>query len=120
MKLGPITRKLRFDRFTVLGLILILLAGFTLAEGWYFLHKQSDSIKCQTQYNKAFLSTLRARSDLSEKDRSNNEEFIASWGAPSNPEKAKAAAIKYLQTKAEIDAERNRFPFPNLPEGGRC
>lgn len=120
MKPGRMVRKLRFSNLHLIGVILVILAAFTVVQGWYFLHKQGQTVDCQTRYNQAFLETLRARTDLSERDRKNNEEFIASWGAPGGPDKALAAAIRYLETKAAIDAERNRFPYPDLNAEGKC
>lgn len=120
MKPGQMMRKLQSTSLTVVGIVLVLLAAFTLFQGWYFLTKQRESVDCQTQYNKAFLETLHARAELGEKDRQNNQEFITSLGSPLTPEQGRAAVIKYLENKADIDAERNRFPYPDLDIEGKC
>lgn len=96
----------RRSRMQLLAVILMVLAIFTVGQGLYFQHRQ-------TQCNRDFLALIRDRADLADADRENLAGLVERVTGSTGREESRAALRDYLEQKNRIDATRGDHPLPN-------
>lgn len=100
------------------GVILIVLALFSMSELLYFTYTQRVAADCQRGVNREFMETVKARGELFEEDRNSLGDLFASLvqfrDIPGNQEARQAAVDRYFQRQAELDNRLQDFQWPDL------
>lgn len=97
---------------TWLGIILVMLALVTVL-GLTISNQQTEArIRCQTQFNSAFISALEERSAAARSERQAQRDLLTAVAVPRAdiPE----ALSRYRVSLDRADAERSRNPYPAI------
>lgn len=111
-------QRLRRRQYT-LGIFVLLLSVFSVAEGIYFQIQDKHQREC-LQVSFADLSTtLDARGDLVQRQADSTERLITNVFNAKTPQQARAAFKAYTSEQQAIERGRKRNPIPPFP-AGKC
>lgn len=103
------------------GVILALLAVTTLVTGVYSIHNQQRLARCQAEYNGKFMSQLQERTAIANQDRESLAAMFKGLLEEGSTREERAGLLQdYLKAKEKNDAERKKFPLPDLPAKATC
>lgn len=98
-------------RRTAIGILLLVLCGYTL---W----QSGRVIECQKNFNVTFAQNLKERSDAAAGERQAQREMLDAILDPAGSNASRSAAL--VAWRAALDAaDRKRDAYP-LPEDPRC
>lgn len=103
------------------GVVLIILALLTVAEGWYFNNKVSEQTDatarrtaCQANYNQQFTIVLTKRTEWANEDRTELNRLMTRWINSHDRVEPRKALEEYLSAVAINDNHRAANPLPSL------
>jgi len=99
----------------LLGIVVIVLAIFTVAQGAYFSWENNQKADCQAQFNADFASVLAKRAQWANEDKAAEiklwRDFLAA-----KPGQARSILQDYLVATARTDKLRAENPLPKLED----
>lgn len=104
----------RFPRW--LGVVVILLAVVTVAQGVYFSRQARETSHCQAQFNSDFSTALTLRNGWAAEDRAQLTKMIDTVLTGATPEVRRKALEDYLAAVHKNDALRAQHPLPELSD----
>jgi hypothetical protein len=107
---GKLTR-----RGLIIGVVILILAMFTVVQGTYYTHESRKKSACQAQYNADFSKALRLRAQWSSEDRAAEIQLWKNFLA-AKPGEGRAILQKYLDSVARTDKLRAENPLPKLED----
>jgi hypothetical protein len=100
-----------------LGVVVLLLSVFSVAEGIYFRVQDKHQRACLQNSFGALSEALTVRGDLVQRDTDNTTRIITKVFNAKTPEEARAAFAEYEQEAQAIEKARGESPIPPFPEG---
>jgi hypothetical protein len=117
--LGPVltaTGALRARWSVVIVMVPSVLIG---ALGLLYTVRVQGEFNCQARYNTAFQQRSIVLSQVAAEDRQNTVTLMRSVTQAKKPADVRAALDAYLTTNDRLERERDKHPFPQVPEQ-RC
>lgn len=99
----------------LLGIVVICMAMFTVAQGSYYAWDRNRQTDCQAQYNKDFAATLRKRAQWADEDKAAEIKLFTDLLA-AKPGTGAKILQDYLDTTARTDKLRAENPLPKLED----
>lgn len=103
------------------GAVIALLAVATLVTGVYSIQSQRELARCQADYNQKFISQLRERTAIANQDRESLATMVKGLLKQGASDADQGRLLQeYLKAKEKNDAERKKYPLPDLPARATC
>ncbi|MEU4066678.1 hypothetical protein AB0F25_30570 [Streptomyces wedmorensis] len=103
------------------GVVLAFLAVATLSTGIYSIRNQQRLARCQADYNEKFINQLHERTVIANQDRESLATMVKGLLKEGGTREDRAALLgDYLKAKEKNDAERAKYPLPELPAKASC
>jgi hypothetical protein len=99
----------------LVGIFVIVVTLFALAQLLYFTHQQGQITQCQADVNQQFLTTIKERAAINDGDRDTVRNLVAALVSHPNDQAAAIQAINTYDTEnKKLDQERAKFQYPEL------
>lgn len=115
---GMTAEQARQTRAQIGWVAVVVIALITVAQTAWFSYEQRQEAACQTQINRQFLDVIKERSETNESDRENVAKMVEDIVKAKSGKETRKALDRYLTTKQQIDAKRERLPYPDVEN--RC
>lgn len=99
----------------VLGIVVIILAIFTVVQGSYFAYENNQKSECQAQFNADFAKVLGLRAQWANEDKNAEIKLFTDLLA-AKPGGGRVILQKYLEVTARTDKLRAENPLPKLED----
>ena len=100
-----------------IGLVVLILAVFTVVQGYYFHAQDEEQADCFEKQFAALSQALSIRGDLTSRESTNTRQVIQSVSVAKNEAEVQAAFKAYNTEAIKIQQIRTETPIPPYPEG---
>jgi len=105
-------RRRSSDRTRILGVVVIVLAVFSVISASYQVHEQRQLAQCLATHNAAFADALQQRAEIADDDRAALTRMVRRVVTSTKARETLDALNDYLRTIREGAAEREQIPLP--------
>ncbi|GAA2554864.1 hypothetical protein GCM10010423_65050 [Streptomyces levis] len=102
------------------GVLLLILALLTVANGVYFSVQNRHATRCQAEYNSQFIEQINTRAKISESDRESLVKLVKQVIGSQDRETSRKALAEYVETLERNDEYRKKHPLRELPKTATC
>jgi hypothetical protein len=103
------------NRNRLLGIVVIILALFTVTQGSYYAYETNKKSECQAQYNADFARVIGLRAKWSDEDKKAETKLWRDFLA-AKPGQSRKILQTYLDATERTDKLRAENPLPKLED----
>lgn len=101
-----------------IGMLVLLLATFTVIQGAYFTYQQRQATECLSEYNRDFAEVQQLRTDWAQEDRDALVSFFKTFESATDSEVRRQAFLNLISTYQRNGVKRAENPPPELEPCG--
>lgn len=100
----------------LLGIVVIVLAIFTVAQGSYYAYENNKKSSCQAQFNSDFAKVIALRSQWANEDKAAEIKLWRDFLTTTQPAQSRKILEAYLEATTRTDKLRAENPLPKLED----
>lgn len=100
-----------------LSVVVIVLTVVSFSQVLYVTYSNRQVVRCQSDVNSSFLTTLKERASINDAERASNKKFyIQVLRAAGDTSEAQEAYDKFERRDRQLEALRSSFVYPDVEE----